>query len=167
MIVQQQTHCRMTPFKGRLSQYRFFFLNYHPFLGTRRSFFWLWTSSRDLKHAFPPHEKLYEDKLLLRDSLMTPRLMSLQVKARGPKLRGLGKKGGLGGSSTPGRRGICHPHSLPPPPHQTQSSKPRGTEEAVRFFFFFIQEHHESQFPEPAILKGLGSQEPKWLQLMS
>lgn len=62
------------------------------------------------------------------------RLMSLQVKARGPKLRGLGKKGGLGGSSTPGRRGICHPHSLPPP-HQTQSSKPRGTEEAVRFFF--------------------------------
>lgn len=42
-------------------------------------------------------EKLCEDQVLLHDSIITPRLVSLQVKARGPKLRGLGKKGGLGG----------------------------------------------------------------------
>lgn len=91
---------------------------------------------------------------------MTPRLqVSLQVKARGPKLRDLGKKGGLGGTSTPGRRGICH--RQPPQLSIKHNLTTPEVQKRLLDFFFFTQKHHESQFPEPAILKGLGSQEPK------
>lgn len=52
-----------------------------------------------------------------------------------------------------------HKHNLPTPEIQ-----------AGVLFFFFTQEHklnHESHFPEPVILKGLGSWKPKLLKSMS
>lgn len=64
------------------------------------------------------HSHLVRSCVKTSDSIMTYMLVSLQVKARGPKLRGLGQKGGWEvAAHGAGEESVIHTPSLIPSKH--------------------------------------------------